>query len=83
MAAFVASEPAEPAKAGSPGEPGWLKSVLPAACPSEADAAELKASINETMGGCILDLYRSATSNIHADWSVMSAHMVWPMRASG
>jgi pimeloyl-ACP methyl ester carboxylesterase len=64
---FVASEPGEPA---APGEPGWLKSALVAACPSQADAAELKASMDDTMGGCILDLYRSATPNIFADWAV-------------
>ncbi|GAA5105624.1 alpha/beta fold hydrolase [Nocardia iowensis] len=67
MAAFVASDPAE---AAAPGEPGWLKSVLVAACPSRADAAELEASMDDVMSGCVLDLYRSATPNIHADWAV-------------
>ncbi|MDH6565058.1 pimeloyl-ACP methyl ester carboxylesterase [Streptomyces sp. SAI-117] len=67
MASFVADEPAGPA---APGEPGWLKSALLAACPSEADADELRASMDDRMGGCILDLYRSATPNIFADWAV-------------
>lgn len=67
MAAFVASDPAD--ESAAPGEPGWMKNFLLAACPSEADAAELAASIDATMGGCILDLYRSATPNIYADWA--------------
>jgi pimeloyl-ACP methyl ester carboxylesterase len=71
MATFVASEPAAVAsEPAAPGEPGWLKSFLLAACPSQADVAELKASMDDTMGGCILDLYRSATPNIYADWAV-------------
>lgn len=67
MAAFVASEPDE---LGDPGEPGWLKGALLAACASHADAAKLRASIDGTMGGCILDLYRSATPNIYGDWGI-------------
>lgn len=32
------------------------------------DALELAGAADETMGTCILDLYRSATPNPHADW---------------
>jgi len=35
---------------------------------SAADALELASGWDETMGSSILDLYRSATPNIHADW---------------
>lgn len=66
MASIVAGEPDGTA---APGEPGWLKSALLAACPSPADAAHLQASIDDTMGGCILDLYRSASPNIFANWA--------------
>jgi pimeloyl-ACP methyl ester carboxylesterase len=31
-------------------------------------ALEMAAAADATMGACILDLYRSATPNIHADW---------------
>jgi pimeloyl-ACP methyl ester carboxylesterase len=34
----------------------------------EADAAALAAAYDTTMSGCILDLYRSAVPNPHADW---------------
>ena len=32
------------------------------------DAMEMAAAGDATMGTCILDLYRSATPNVHADW---------------
>jgi pimeloyl-ACP methyl ester carboxylesterase len=35
---------------------------------SADDALELASGSDETMGQCILDLYRSATPNPHADW---------------
>ncbi|WP_193043685.1 alpha/beta fold hydrolase [Mycolicibacterium baixiangningiae] len=66
IAAFVASDPSN---AAAPGEPGWLKSAFLTLCPNAADRSKLNASIDTTMGGCILDLYRSATPNIHADWA--------------
>ena len=33
-----------------------------------ADALEMASAFDGTMGHCILDLYRSAVPNIHADW---------------
>ncbi|WP_434444214.1 alpha/beta fold hydrolase [Lentzea sp. E54] len=42
--------------------------MLRAAGMSEADVAGLEASQDETMCGCILDLYRSAQPNIFAHW---------------
>jgi pimeloyl-ACP methyl ester carboxylesterase len=50
--------------AGSAGRAGYLQS---AGVP-EADAAVLAAAYDATMGGCILDLYRSAVPNPYADW---------------
>lgn len=41
---------------------------LRAAGVPEAEAAALAAAYDETMAGCILDLYRSAVPNPHADW---------------
>lgn len=65
MAAFVA---AAAEAGGQPGEPGWLKNALLASCPDAVDAARLHASIDDTMGECILALYRSAVPNLFADW---------------
>ncbi|BCJ56499.1 hydrolase [Actinoplanes sp. NBRC 14428] len=64
MAAFVA---AGRGGTGERGEPAWLKNALLEV--AGADAGELEAGIDDTMGGCILDLYRSATPNIHAGWA--------------
>jgi pimeloyl-ACP methyl ester carboxylesterase len=52
------------AAAGSAGRAG----VLQGAGVPEADAAVMAAAYDETMGGCILDLYRSAVPNPYADW---------------
>jgi pimeloyl-ACP methyl ester carboxylesterase len=41
---------------------------LRAAGVPEADAATVAAAYDATMGGCILDLYRSAVPNPYADW---------------
>lgn len=41
---------------------------LQAAGVPETDAATLAAAYDATMGGCILDLYRSAVPNPYADW---------------
>lgn len=35
---------------------------------SADDAREMAGGVDQAMGGCILDLYRSATPNPHADW---------------
>ena len=37
------------------------------------DAVEMAAGADATMGGCILDLYRSAVPNPHADWGPFAA----------
>jgi pimeloyl-ACP methyl ester carboxylesterase len=37
------------------------------------DAREMAAAGDEVMGGCILDLYRSATPNPHADWGPLQS----------
>ena len=37
------------------------------------DALEMAAAGDLTMGYCILDLYRSATPNVHRDWGPLSA----------
>ena len=50
--------------AGSAGRAGFLQ----AAGVPEADAVVMAAAYDETMGGCILDLYRSAVPNPYADW---------------
>ncbi|GAB7044529.1 MULTISPECIES: alpha/beta fold hydrolase [Catenuloplanes] len=55
--------------AGRPGETAFLRDALLAACPDPADAAELVASLDDTMADCVLDLYRSATPNLHAGWA--------------
>jgi pimeloyl-ACP methyl ester carboxylesterase len=52
------------AAAGPAGRTGFLQG---AGVP-EADAAVMAAAYDETMGGCILDLYRSAVPNPYADW---------------
>ena len=39
---------------------------------SEEDALEMASGGDATMGGCILDLYRSATPNVHASWGPWS-----------
>jgi pimeloyl-ACP methyl ester carboxylesterase len=44
------------------------------------DAVAMGAALNETMGGCILDLYRSALPNVSADWG---AELGAPTRAPG
>ena len=49
-------------------EPGPFGRALRAAGAGEADAAAMEAAHDETMGGCILDLYRSALPNPYADW---------------
>jgi pimeloyl-ACP methyl ester carboxylesterase len=66
MARFVRAEAGAPAEVGSP---GWLKTALLESCPDADRARELQAAIDDTMGACILDLYRSATPNIHAGWA--------------
>jgi pimeloyl-ACP methyl ester carboxylesterase len=53
---------------GNFGSPGWLKAAVLGACPEPADTARIEAAMDETMGRSILDLYRSATPNIFADW---------------
>jgi pimeloyl-ACP methyl ester carboxylesterase len=42
----------------------------------EADALEMAAGGDEVMDGCILDLYRSATPNPHADWGPLTPRPV-------
>ncbi len=55
---------------------GYLRSVgVP-----EAEAAALAAAYDETMAGCILDLYRSAVPNPYADWG---AELARPAPAPG
>jgi pimeloyl-ACP methyl ester carboxylesterase len=39
---------------------------------SHEDATEMAAASDATMGSCILDLYRSAVPNVHADWGPWS-----------
>ena len=53
---------------------------LRAAGAPEADAAVMAAAFDETMAGCILDLYRSALPNPHADWGTGLSR---PPRAPG
>lgn len=50
--------------AGPDARAGFLR----AAGMPEPDAATLAAAYDATMGGCILELYRSAVPNPHADW---------------
>jgi pimeloyl-ACP methyl ester carboxylesterase len=50
--------------AGPDARGGFLR----AAGAPEADAAVIAAAFDETMAGCILDLYRSAVPNPYADW---------------
>jgi pimeloyl-ACP methyl ester carboxylesterase len=47
---------------------------------SPADADEVAQAFDETMGACILDLYRSALPNPHADWG---ARWMSPTAAPG
>lgn len=58
--AFVAAQDAQPVEARAAGFEGL--GLAP------ADALEMATGADATMGGCILDLYRSATPNIHGPW---------------
>ena len=58
--AFVEASNAQPAEERAA---GYEMLGVPA-----AGALEMAKSSDLTMGGCILDLYRSATPNPHADW---------------
>ncbi|WP_345612167.1 alpha/beta fold hydrolase [Pseudonocardia adelaidensis] len=64
------------AAAGPQARAGYLH----AAGVPEADAATLAAAYDATMGGCILDLYRSAVPNPYADWG---AELRGPTAAPG
>ena len=66
--------------AGGRDGPGFLRSVIRAACANEADAAALEERQDETMGRCILDLYRSAQPNAFADWG---SELSSPTRSRG
>jgi pimeloyl-ACP methyl ester carboxylesterase len=61
-------------------EPGTgLSALLRASGVPEAEAAATEAALDETMSGCILDLYRSAVPNPHADWGPELERPVrWP-----
>ncbi|WP_075738928.1 alpha/beta fold hydrolase [Streptomyces acidiscabies] len=48
--------------------PGSIAGVLRAQGVREADARSLQEGIDEVMGREIVDLYRSATPNLYADW---------------
>jgi pimeloyl-ACP methyl ester carboxylesterase len=61
------------------GRDGRTRSLAAAGVP-QADAATMAAAYDATMGGCILDLYRSAVPNPHADWG---AELGGPAPAAG
>jgi pimeloyl-ACP methyl ester carboxylesterase len=62
--------------AGPDGRAGFLH----AAGVPEADVVTVAASYDATMAGCILDLYRSAVPNPHADWG---RELARPAKAPG
>jgi pimeloyl-ACP methyl ester carboxylesterase len=59
--AFMANQQAQPAEEAAAG----LAQIMSI---SVDDALEMASGQDETMDGCILDLYRSATPNPHAHW---------------
>ena len=63
--AFVESQAALTPEEGAP--------LFEAMNLSHEDALEMAAGLDATMGSCILDLYRSAVPNAHADWGPLIA----------
>jgi pimeloyl-ACP methyl ester carboxylesterase len=64
----VGEESMAAARAAGPGSRHGVAAFLRSAGAPAAEAAAVEAANDETMMGCILDLYRSAVPNPYADW---------------
>jgi pimeloyl-ACP methyl ester carboxylesterase len=76
----VGEERMAESRAVEPGRPGGVATMFRASGAPDADAAAMQAAYDETMGDCILELYRSAVPNPFADWG---PQLTGPLSAPG